>query len=115
MSASLIAERVLLAAGCAVIVLSCIGVAAGSTAYDRLHFQGPIAVLGMPLVAVSVVVSRGFDVAGVSACLVAVTLLLLAPFATHVQARGMRINEHGGWAIAPHELPEAHPEQEAGR
>lgn len=93
MSGSGIAEHVILAAGCAVIVLSCFGVLFSRTAYDRLHFQGPIAVLGAPLIAVSVVVSRGFDVAGVSACLVAVTLLVLAPVVTNVEARGMHAHE----------------------
>lgn len=93
MSGSRLAEQVLLAAGCAVIVLCCLGVLFSRSEYDRLHFQGPIAVLGAPLIAVSVVVSRGFDVAGVSACLVAATLLVLGPVVTHVEARGMRAHE----------------------
>jgi multisubunit Na+/H+ antiporter MnhG subunit len=114
-SGSGVAEHVLLAAGCAVIVLSCLGVLAADGAYERVHFQGPIAILGVPLIAVAVVVSRGFDVAGVSACLVAATLLVLAPFVTHVQARAMRVHQEGGWRINPEEIPEAHPEQEPGR
>lgn len=114
-SAAVLAESVLLATGCAVIVLSCLGVLAGATAHDRLHFQGPITALGAPLVAVAVVVSRGFDVAGVSACLVSATLLLVAPVVAHVEARSIRISEEGGWRIRPDEVPEAHPEQERGR
>lgn len=106
MSASKYAEIALLVLGTAAIVLSCLGVLSGRTAYDKLHFAGPAAMLGIPLLAVAIVVSDGFTTSGVMACLVALTVALLSPVATHVMARAIRIREYGHWIVMPHERPQ---------
>ncbi|MGH7777745.1 MAG: monovalent cation/H(+) antiporter subunit G [Candidatus Dormibacterales bacterium] len=89
----------LLAAGTAVVALSCLGVLSGRTAYDKLHFTGPTSVLGIPLIAAAVVAADGFNTAGVMACLVALTALCLGPLTTHVVGRSLRVRAGGRWEV----------------
>lgn len=108
MAASHIAEFVLLAAGTAVMALGTAGVVMSRTAYARLHFGGPSCTLGLPLIAAAVVVAEEFDTAGTMACLVAVTVLILNPAATHFLARALRVRELGRWSLRGADSAEPH-------
>jgi multisubunit Na+/H+ antiporter MnhG subunit len=60
-------------------------------------------VLGIPLIAAAIVVSDGFTTSGTTACLVALTVLLLSPFSTHFLGRAIRVREFGRWVVLPAE------------
>ena len=95
----------LLGAGTAAICLSSIGLLVAATPYVAIHFLGPAGLLGVPLIAASVVVEHGFDSAGTVAALVGVTAILLSPVQAHALARALRIREYGHWIVRPEERP----------
>jgi multicomponent Na+:H+ antiporter subunit G len=101
------AELVFLAAGTACLCLSCVGVAFADGSLPRIHFLGPAAVLGVPMIAIAIVIAHGFDAAGTMACLVALTLLLVNPIQAHVLGRALRIRQFGHWIVLPDEKPAA--------
>lgn len=101
-SARHLAAEVLLWAGVALILVSCLGVIAMRSAYDRLHYSSP-AILGILLLAVSVVVQESFSLIGDESLLVAVLVLLGSPFITQASGRVARIQQHGDWQLQPGE------------
>ena len=101
MSPSQLAVDVLLAAGIAVAVISCLGVIAMPNVFDRLHLVTPASVLSPVLVAAAVVVKELFNTRGIKAVLVAAVLLALSPVLNHATARALRIRELGDWRLPP--------------
>jgi multicomponent Na+:H+ antiporter subunit G len=97
-----IAVAGLLIVGVALVLLSCAGVAAFESAYDRLHFAAA-AGFGAAAVAAAVVVREHFSLIGNKAVFVAAFLLLTSPVVAHATARAVRIREHGGWMPQPDE------------
>jgi len=97
---------ILLGLGAAVILVSCLGVWRMPSAYDRLHYIGPAATLGVLFTSLGVIVSEGFSQTGVKAFLILLVILLTNPVLTHATARAMRIREYGRWKVLPEEKEE---------
>jgi multicomponent Na+:H+ antiporter subunit G len=97
---------ILLALGSGVVLISCLGLWLMPTAYDRLHYVGPTATLGVICFAVAVILAEGFNPSGIKAFLVAAIILVMSPVLTHATARAMRIREFGRWRVLPEEKEE---------
>jgi multicomponent Na+:H+ antiporter subunit G len=95
---------VLLAAGVASVLLSCLGVLVMRDALDRLHFTAPAATIGPVLIAAAVLVEEPLSSAGIKSVLIALVMLATGPVLVHATARAARIREHGRWRLLPHEL-----------
>jgi monovalent cation/proton antiporter MnhG/PhaG subunit len=100
---------VLLGAGAAMVLLSCLGMLAMREALDRLHFTAPASTLGPVLIAAAVLVEEPFSSAGIKAVIVALLIVVTTPVLSHATARAARIREHGRWLLLPNEIK---PEQE---
>lgn len=94
---------ILLAMGSAIILISCLGLWRMPTAYDRLHYVGPAATLGVLFIATAVILTEGFSQTGTKAFLILLIILLTNPVLTHATARAMRIREYGRWRVLPEE------------
>ncbi len=93
-----IAVNFFLWAGVALVLVSCVGVLAFSSAYDRLHFSSP-ATLGTICIAIAVVIHEDFSLIGNKALLIAAFLLVASPLLTHATGRAARTAERGTWQI----------------
>lgn len=87
---TVIAE-VLLALGVAVIAASSLGVAVLEDPMHRLHLVTPAALIGVPLVAASVVVSDGFGPSGLAAIAVALISVVGSPLLSQALARSVEV------------------------
>jgi multicomponent Na+:H+ antiporter subunit G len=85
----------LVAAGLALSLLSCLGVALMRDALDRVHYAGPASV-GAACLALAVLVQGGWSLIGVRALLVAAFLLVASPVLTHAIARATHAGADGG-------------------
>jgi multicomponent Na+:H+ antiporter subunit G len=81
----------LLVLGLAIVLMSCLGVAVMPTAYDKLHFTGPAATLGVLAVGGSIVVRDGLGQAGIKTILCVVILALASPVVAHATARAIHV------------------------
>jgi multisubunit Na+/H+ antiporter MnhG subunit len=88
---------VLLASACGAVVIAAAGVLLSRTAYQRLHFLGPTATVGVVAVVAAVIAREGLGVAGIKAVLAGVILLVINPILTHATARAARVHERGHW------------------
>jgi multicomponent Na+:H+ antiporter subunit G len=84
-----VVEAVLVVGGVAAVLVSCLGLALGRDAYDRLHFLSAGGTLGPILVAAGVVLETGVD--GIKAILVAALFLVTGPVLTHAIARAAHL------------------------
>jgi multicomponent Na+:H+ antiporter subunit G len=89
---------ILLVAGVALMLLSCVGVLVMRSALDRLHYTGPAA-FGALLVATAITVEESFSLIGDKALAVGVFLVLSGVVLAHVTARAVRVHELGDWRI----------------
>jgi multicomponent Na+:H+ antiporter subunit G len=89
---------ILLVAGVALMVLSCIGLVAMRSTLDRLHYTGPAA-FGVLLVSVAITVEESFSLIGDKALAVGVFVVLSGVVLVHVTARAVRVHELGDWRI----------------
>jgi len=88
--------------GVALALMSCLGVLVFPSAFDRLHFAGPLA-LGGVCVATAVVIHESFSLIGDKAILIAAFMLLTAPLITHATGRAARIDQRGDWRLGKDE------------
>jgi multicomponent Na+:H+ antiporter subunit G len=84
-----VAEAILVGAGVAAVLLSCLGLAVSRGAYDRLHFLSAGGTVGPILVAAGIVVEAGLD--GLKGILVAAVFLVTGPVMTHAIARAAHL------------------------
>jgi multicomponent Na+:H+ antiporter subunit G len=84
-----VAEAILVGAGVAAVLLSCLGLAVSRDAYGRLHFLSAGGTVGPTLVAAGIVVEAGLD--GLKAILVAAVFLVTGPVMTHAIARAAHL------------------------
>lgn len=82
---------VLLAVGVAVIAASSLGVAVLDDPMHRLHLVTPAALIGVPLVAASAVVSDGFGPSGLAAVAVALIAVVSSPLLSQALARSIEV------------------------
>jgi multicomponent Na+:H+ antiporter subunit G len=85
--------------GTASVVLSCAGLVAARSSWDKLHFTGPATVIAPVMLAAAVLVQEPLSSAGVKAVLVAVVMLLTGPVVLHATARAARVRDHGRFVI----------------
>ena len=90
-----LAVDVLIAVGVASELLCCLGLVAGRTVFDRLHYSGAATTVGPFAIAAAVLVEEGWTQAGINALLAAVLLLVLNAALTHATARVARIRRYG--------------------
>ena len=95
--------------GVALVLISCVGVLAFGSVYDRLHFTGPSA-LGGICIAVAVVIHEDLSLIGNKAILIAAFLLVASPLLAHATGRAARIAEQGSWQPHPDEEVEVEKE-----
>jgi multisubunit Na+/H+ antiporter MnhG subunit len=87
---------VLVCAGAALAVISSLGVLVMRSAYDRLHYTGPL-VLSALLIAAAVLVRHGWSLIADKALLTAAFVLVSGPVVTHAAGRAFRAAERGDW------------------
>jgi multisubunit Na+/H+ antiporter MnhG subunit len=98
-----LAVGVLLVLGGGSVVLSCAGLVAARSSWDKLHFTGPATVVAPAAFAAAVVVQEPLSSAGVKALLVAAVMLTTGPVVLHATARAARIRDHGRFVILSRE------------
>jgi multicomponent Na+:H+ antiporter subunit G len=98
MTAGEIAVAALLALTVAFELISCAGLWALRTPFDRLHLTGLAAVTGPVLLAVAVLIDQGLGQAGIKAILIALLVLITGPVLTHAIARVAYLREFGSLA-----------------
>ena len=94
---------VLLALGAASVLLSCAGLVAARTSWDKLHYTGPATVVAPVALAAAVLVQEPLSSAGVKAVLIAFVMLLTGPVVLHATGRAARIRDHGRFVILSRE------------
>jgi multicomponent Na+:H+ antiporter subunit G len=90
-------SAVLLVAGLAVVVGSCIGMAVLDDPLDRMHLTTPAAMLGSTGICAAVVVRVGLSAFGLAAIGVAVILIAANPLAGHAVGRAIAIRRGATW------------------
>jgi multisubunit Na+/H+ antiporter MnhG subunit len=91
----------LLAAGCAVTVLSSCAMLWIGNLYDRLHLLAPVSSLGAPLIGAALVVQNGWGLTAGQVLLVVVLLAVTGPAVGMATARAAAGIERGGSDEAP--------------
>src|SRR5689334_14434669 len=86
-----VGAAVLLALGVAVIMASCVGMAALDDPMDRLHLVTPASTLGVGAACAAVVVHEGLDASGTSAILLAAVTVVTSPLVSHACARSIEV------------------------
>jgi multicomponent Na+:H+ antiporter subunit G len=94
---------VLLALGAASVWLSCAGLVAARSSWDKLHFTGPATVVAPVALAGAVLVQEPLSSAGIKAVLVCLVMLLTGPVVLHATARAARVRDHGRFVILSRE------------
>jgi multicomponent Na+:H+ antiporter subunit G len=94
-----VAVGVLLAVAAASVLLSCVGLVAARSSWDKLHFTGPASVIAPVALAGAVLVQEPLSSAGIKAVLVALVMLLTGPVVLHATARAARVRDHGRFVI----------------
>jgi multisubunit Na+/H+ antiporter MnhG subunit len=89
----------LLALGAASVLLSCAGLVAARSSWDKLHFTGPATVIAPVALAGAVLVQEPLSSAGIKAVLVCFVMLLTGPVVLHATARAARVRDHGRFVI----------------
>jgi multisubunit Na+/H+ antiporter MnhG subunit len=78
-------------------IVSVAGMLIAPTFITRLHYLGPITLIGNLCLATAVLVQESFNIRGLNAILIALTLFILQPLVSHATARGQRLRELGDW------------------
>jgi multicomponent Na+:H+ antiporter subunit G len=92
---------VLLALAVLVVAASALGVLVMPTAYARLHYVTPAAVVAPVLVALAVLVTEGLDENTGETVVALVFMIAAAPFLSHATIRAIRVREAGDWRGHP--------------
>jgi multicomponent Na+:H+ antiporter subunit G len=85
------------------VALSCAGLVAARTSWDKLHYTGPATVVAPVCLAAGVLVQEQLSWAGVKAVMIAIVMLLTGPIVLHATARAARIRDHGRFVILSRE------------
>jgi monovalent cation/proton antiporter MnhG/PhaG subunit len=88
---------VLLGLAVVVVLASSVGVLVMRDVYQKLHFVTPAALVAPVLVAVAVLVQKGYSENTVQTWLALLLLVIAGPFLTHATIRAARIRETGDW------------------
>ena len=91
----------LLALAVLVVAASALGVMIMPSAYARLHYVTPAAVVAPVLVALAVFVTEGPDENTGETVVALVFMIAAAPFLSHATMRAIRVREAGDWRGRP--------------
>lgn len=91
-----------LAAGVAVVVLSCLGALLAPNRYVRLHFLSPVTSVGAPLIGIALAIDNG---AGLTTAEDLFTVMLLAVSGPVIEAATARLIAEGE-GLVPQESPQ---------
>jgi monovalent cation/proton antiporter MnhG/PhaG subunit len=92
-----IAIDVLLAIGAVTTVLSAIALPTRKDLYERLHYLGPPATIGIGCFTLAILLDKHFSQTGLKALIVCVVLLFMNAILTHATARAARVRQFGRW------------------
>ncbi len=92
---------VLLALAVLVVAASALGIAVMPSAYARLHYVTPAAVVAPVLVALAVFVTEGLDENTGETLVALFFMIAAAPFLSHATIRAIRVREAGDWRGRP--------------
>lgn len=102
MSVRSIAEWVLLSIGMAAFFLTAAGILLGDV-FERLHYLGPGATIGIVSIAAAVIVHHPWSVTAIKAILTAALVFWTSPVISHATARAARVRRSGSWKASPDE------------
>jgi multisubunit Na+/H+ antiporter MnhG subunit len=88
----------LLILGVGLQALSCLGMVAMRSTFDRLHYVAP-AGFGLLAIAIAILIDQSFSLISDKALATAALLLVSGPVLVHVTARTARIRELDDWRI----------------
>jgi len=97
-TATSVISDVLLVAGLAIVVCSCVGMAVFDDPLDRLHLVTPAAMLGSTGICASIVVRYGLAASGLAALGVAAILIAANPLTGHAVGRAIAIRRGEVWS-----------------
>jgi multisubunit Na+/H+ antiporter MnhG subunit len=98
-----IAADVFLGLAAAIVLISAIGVLVMPSAYDKLHYVTPAALLAPVAVGVAVLISSGWSSESAQTWLTILLLMIAGPFLSHATIRAARIRHTGDWRPAERE------------
>ncbi len=90
---TLLSIAVLIVAGAA------LGVLIMPSAYDKLHFITPAAVVAPVFVAAAIFVQEGLDENTGETFLALLFMVAAGPFLSHARIRAIRVRQHGDWRL----------------
>ncbi len=96
MSASAVAQIVLLALTVAACACAGLGVLVMRSTWSRLHYVGLVTTVAAPPCAAAVAIAEGLWPGGVKALLVALVMIVTGPVVTHATARAARAQHETG-------------------
>ncbi|HEX3546095.1 MAG TPA: monovalent cation/H(+) antiporter subunit G [Mycobacterium sp.] len=94
MIAVLIAEWILVGAGCTAVVLSMLAALLSSTVYDRLHLLTIVTTVATPLVGVGSAIGQGWSAADGMVLAIVVIVAVTGPVVGAATARATGAREH---------------------
>lgn len=98
---------ILLGLAVATVAASSVGVLVMGDVYQKLHFVTPAAMVAPVLVALAVLVEKGYYENTTETWLALLFVVMAAPLVTHATIRAARIREQGDWRrpLAPGDRP----------
>lgn len=94
----------LLALGVGVVLLCCLGLLVLHDSYDRLHCLGPASLLGPVFLAAAILLTEGWQAAGIKAIATSLVLILIGPVLTHATAQAIYHKRANAPLPAPEEI-----------
>jgi multisubunit Na+/H+ antiporter MnhG subunit len=90
----LIAEWILVGAGCTVVVLSMLAALMSSTVYDRLHYLTVVTTVATPLIGLGAAIGDGWSAADGAVLVIVVIVAVTGPVVGAATARTTAEREH---------------------
>ena len=99
-----VAADTLLVLAVLTVAAAALGILLMPSAYARLHYVTPAAVVAPVLVTLAIFAREGFDSNTGATVIALVFMIAAAPFLSHATVRAMRVRDHGDWR-GPSEKP----------
>jgi len=105
-----IVANVLLAVAVLIVAASALGVLLMPSAFAKLHYVTPAAVVAPVFVAAAIFVQEGLDENTGEIFLALFFMVVAGPFLSHATIRAIRVHERGDWQLRPGR-PDRAPEE----
>lgn len=96
-----IVADVLLAVAVLIVAASALGVLLMPSAFDKLHYVTPAALVAPVFVAAAILVQEGLDENTGETFLALFFMVAASPFLAHATIRAIRVRERGDWQLRP--------------